>query len=337
MPNSYIRRSSIKVKKSIYFTIAILFFFLTVIISISAGAVKIPLQEIINVFTGNGDETSRTIIFNLRLPRIIGAAVVGMGLSVVGAFFQGLLRNPMADPYVLGISSGAAFGATIAIILGLGLFGLSFLAFISSLAVVIFVYTISKTGSKVSMTTMLLAGIAISAFISAIISLLMLLNHDEFTRIVFWTMGGFSLTNWNSIAFSAPIIIIGSFVMYVFSRDLNAILTGEEVAEHLGVNTEFIKKIILVLGSLVTATAVSVGGIIGFVGLIVPHVSRLIVGPDNRILVPFSALSGAIFLTLADTLARFILRPTEVPIGIITATFGGPFFLYLLIKNKQKN
>ena len=324
-------------KKSIYFTIAILFFFLTVIISISAGAVKIPLQEIINVFTGNGDETSRTIIFNLRLPRVIGAAVVGMGLSVVGAFFQGLLRNPMADPYVLGISSGAALGATIAIILGLGLFSLSFLAFISSLAVVIFVYTISKTGAKVSMTTMLLAGIAISAFISAIISLLMLLNHDEFTRIVFWTMGGFSLTNWNSIAFSAPIIIIGSFVMYVFSRDLNAILTGEEVAEHLGVNTEFIKKIILVLGSLVTATAVSVGGIIGFVGLIVPHVSRLIVGPDNRILVPFSALSGAIFLTLADTLARFILRPTEVPIGIITATFGGPFFLYLLIKNKQKN
>jgi iron complex transport system permease protein len=325
------------VKKSIYFTIAILFFFLTVIISISAGAVKIPLQEIINVFTGNGDETSRTIIFNLRLPRVIGAAVVGMGLSVVGAFFQGLLRNPMADPYVLGISSGAALGATIAIILGLGLFSLSFLAFISSLAVVVFVYAISKIGSKVSMTTMLLAGIAISAFISAIISLLMLLNHDEFTRIVFWTMGGFSLTNWNSIAFSAPIIIIGSFVMYVFSRDLNAILTGEEVAEHLGVNTEFIKKIILVLGSLVTATAVSVGGIIGFVGLIVPHVSRLIVGPDNRILVPFSALSGAIFLTLADTLARFIFRPTEVPIGIITATFGGPFFLYLLIKNKQKN
>ncbi|CCQ97813.1 Uncharacterized ABC transporter permease protein YvrB [[Clostridium] ultunense Esp] len=324
-------------KKSIYFTIAILLFFLTVIISISAGAVKIPLQEIINVFTGNGDETSRTIIFNLRLPRVIGAAVVGMGLSVVGAFFQGLLRNPMADPYVLGISSGAALGATIAIILGLGLFSLSFLAFISSLAVVVFVYAISKIGSKVSMTTMLLAGIAISAFISAIISLLMLLNHDEFTRIVFWTMGGFSLTNWNSIAFSAPIIIIGSFVMYVFSRDLNAILTGEEVAEHLGVNTEFIKKIILVLGSLVTATAVSVGGIIGFVGLIVPHVSRLIVGPDNRILVPFSALSGAIFLTLADTLARVILRPTEVPIGIITATFGGPFFLYLLIKNKQKN
>jgi iron complex transport system permease protein len=306
------------------------------ILSISAGAVKIPLQEILNVFLGGGSETSRTIILNLRLPRVVESAVVGMGLSVVGAFFQGLLRNPMADPYVLGISSGAAFGATIAIILGLGIFGLSFMAFITSLMTVFFVYTISKTGTRVSMTTMLLAGIAISAFMSAIISLMMLLNHDEFSRIVFWTMGGFSLINWNGVVFSTPVILIGSFVMYVFSRDVNAILTGEEVAEHLGVNTELVKKVILVTGSLVTATAVSVGGIIGFVGLVVPHISRLIVGPDNRILVPFSAISGAIFLTFADLLARVILKPMEIPIGIITAAFGGPFFLYLLIKSKQK-
>jgi iron complex transport system permease protein len=307
------------------------------ILSISAGAVKIPLREILNIFFGGGSETSRTIILNLRLPRVIESAVVGMGLSVVGAFFQGLLRNPMADPYVLGISSGAAFGATIAIILGLGIFGLSFMAFVTSLITVFFVYTISRTGTRVSMTTMLLAGIAISAFMSAIISLMMLLNHDEFSRIVFWTMGGFSLINWNSVVFSTPIIIIGSFMMYVFSRDVNAILTGEEVAEHLGVNTELVKKIILVTGSLVTATAVSVGGIIGFVGLIVPHISRLIVGPDNRVLVPFSAISGAIFLTFADLLARVILKPMEIPIGIITAAFGGPFFLYLLIKSKQKS
>nr|WP_255549591.1 iron ABC transporter permease [Thermoanaerobacter sp. CM-CNRG TB177] len=309
----------------------------TMILSISAGAVKIPLREILNIFFGGGSETSRTIILNLRLPRVIESAVVGMGLSVVGAFFQGLLRNPMADPYVLGISSGAAFGATIAIILGFGIFGLSFMAFVTSLMTVFFVYTISRTSTRVSMTTMLLAGIAISAFMSAIISLMMLLNHDEFSRIVFWTMGGFSLINWNSVVFSTPIIVIGSFVMYVFSRDVNAILTGEEVAEHLGVNTELVKKIILVTGSLVTATAVSVGGIIGFVGLIVPHISRLIVGPDNRVLVPFSAISGAIFLTFADLLARVILKPMEIPIGIITAAFGGPFFLYLLIKSKQKS
>lgn len=325
------------VKKGIYFGTAFSLLVFTMILSISAGAVKIPLQEILNVFLGGGSETSRTIILNLRLPRAIESAIVGMGLSVVGTFFQGLLRNPMADPYVLGVSSGAAFGATIAIILGLGIFGLSFMAFITSLMTVFFVYTISKTGTRVSMTTMLLAGIAISAFMSAIISLMMLLNHDEFSRIVFWTMGGFSLINWNSVVFTTPIIVIGSFVMYVFSRDVNAILTGEEVAEHLGVNTELVKKIILVTGSLVTATAVSVGGIIGFVGLIVPHISRLIVGPDNRVLVPFSAISGAIFLTFADLLARVILKPMEIPIGIITAAFGGPFFLYLLIKSKQKS
>ncbi|WP_028991573.1 FecCD family ABC transporter permease [Thermoanaerobacter thermocopriae] len=325
------------VKKGIYFGTAFSLLVFTMILSISAGAVKIPLQEILNVFLGGGSETSRTIILNLRLPRAIESAIVGMGLSVVGTFFQGLLRNPMADPYVLGVSSGAAFGATIAIILGLGIFGLSFMAFITSLMTVFFVYTISKTGTRVSMTTMLLAGIAISAFMSAIISLMMLLNHDEFSRIVFWTMGGFSLINWNSVVFTTPIIVIGSFVMYVFSRDVNAILTGEEVAEHLGVNTELVKKIILITGSLVTATAVSVGGIIGFVGLIVPHISRLIVGPDNRVLVPFSAISGAIFLTFADLLARIILKPMEIPIGIITAAFGGPFFLYLLIKSKQKS
>ena len=325
------------VKKGIYFGTAFSLLVFTMILSISAGAVKIPLQEILNVFLGGGSETSRTIILNLRLPRAIESAIVGMGLSVIGTFFQGLLRNPMADPYVLGVSSGAAFGATIAIILGLGIFGLSFMAFITSLMTVFFVYTISKTGTRVSMTTMLLAGIAISAFMSAIISLMMLLNHDEFSRIVFWTMGGFSLINWNSVVFTTPIIVIGSFVMYVFSRDVNAILTGEEVAEHLGVNTELVKKIILITGSLVTATAVSVGGIIGFVGLIVPHISRLIVGPDNRILVPFSAISGAIFLTFADLLARIILKPMEIPIGIITAALGGPFFLYLLIKSKQKS
>ncbi|WP_223376734.1 FecCD family ABC transporter permease [Schnuerera sp. xch1] len=325
-----------KLKKTIYFIIALLLLLFIFIISISIGTVKIPVHEIINIFNGGGNETSRTIILNLRLPRVIASAVVGMGLSVVGAFFQGLLRNPMADPYVLGISSGAAFGATIAIISGFGMFGLNFMAFVASLITVFLVYIISKTGTKVSMTAMLLAGTAISAFISAIISLIMLINHDEFTRIVFWTMGGFNLINWNSVAFTTPIILIGSLAMYVFSRDINAILTGEEAAEHLGINTTLVKKIILVIGSLVTAAAVSISGIIGFVGLIIPHISRIIVGPDNRVLVPFSAISGAIFLTCANTLSQIILKPSEIPIGIITATFGGPFFIYLLIKHKRK-
>lgn len=326
-----------KAKRGFYFASAFLLLLLMMALSISAGAVKIPLQEILNVLLGKGDEVNRRIILTLRLPRVIESALVGMGLSVVGAFFQGLLRNPMADPYVLGISSGAAFGATIAIIMGLGIFGLSSMAFITALLTIFFVYTVSRTGSRLSMTTMLLAGIAISAFMSAIISLLMLLNHDQFSRIVFWTMGGFGLVSWPQVIYSSPLILIGSFVMYAFSRDVNAILTGEESAEHLGVNAELVKKIILILGSLVTASCVSVGGIIGFVGLIVPHISRFIVGPDNRVLVPFSALFGASFLTFADLLARVILKPVEMPIGIITATFGGPFFLYLLVRSKQKN
>lgn len=316
--------------------IAFLAFILMAVFSISAGAVDMPLRKILDVFLGKGDEASRTIILALRLPRVIEAAVVGMGLSVAGAFFQGLLRNPMADPYVLGISSGAALGATIAIVLGFGILGLNAMAFIASLMTVFFVYAISKVGGRISMTTMLLAGIAVSAFMSAVISLMMLLNHGELSRIIFWTMGGFNLTSWEDVMFSVPVIAIGSFALYTFSRDVNAILTGEEVAEHLGVNTELVKKVVLALGLLVTATAVSVGGVIGFVGLIVPHISRLMVGADNRVLVPFSAIFGATFLLFADVVARVILKPVEVPIGIITAAFGGPFFLYLLIKNRRK-
>lgn len=325
-----------RVKRSAYFLIAFLAFILMAVFSISAGAVDMPLRKILDVFLGKGDEASRTIILALRLPRVIEAAVVGMGLSVAGAFFQGLLRNPMADPYVLGISSGAALGATIAIVLGFGILGLNAMAFIASLITVFFVYAISKVGGRISMTTMLLAGIAVSAFMSAVISLMMLLNHSELSRIIFWTMGGFNLTSWEDVMFSVPVITIGSFALYTFARDVNAILTGEEVAEHLGVNTELVKKVVLVFGSLVTATAVSVGGVIGFVGLIVPHISRLMVGADNRVLVPFSAIFGATFLLFADVVARVILKPVEVPIGIITAAFGGPFFLYLLIKNRRK-
>lgn len=325
-----------KLKTSAYFLTAFLAFILVAVFSISAGAVDMSLHNILNAFTGKGDETSRIIILDLRLPRLIEAAVVGMGLSVAGTFFQGLLRNPMADPYILGISSGAALGATIATVLGLGILELNAMAFVASLITVVFVYTISKVSGRISMTTMLLSGIAISTFMSAIISLMMLLNHNELARIIFWTMGGFSLVSWKDVMFSAPVIAIGSLSLYTFARDVNAILTGEEVAEHLGVNTELVKKAVLALGSLITATAVSVGGVIGFVGLIVPHISRLIVGPDNRVLVPFSAIMGATFLLFADVVARVILRPAEVPIGIITAALGGPFFLYLLVKNRRK-
>ncbi|PHO07970.1 iron ABC transporter [Thermoanaerobacterium thermosaccharolyticum] len=325
-----------KVKKSFYLLISIVILIASLMFSASVGAVRIPLKGIIEIIFGSGSETNSMILFKLRFPRIIETAVVGMGLSVTGTFFQGLLRNPMADPYVLGISSGAAFGASIAIVLGLGLFGLQFMAFASALVTIYVVYMLSKKGPNVSMQTMLLAGIAISAFMSSIISLMMLLNHNEMSQIVFWTMGGFNLITWSQVFYTMPIIIIGCIALYTFSRDLNVIMTGEEIAEHLGVDTERVKKIILIVGSMITASSVSVGGIIGFVGLIVPHISRLIIGSDNRTLVPFSGILGASFLVLADTLARIAMAPVEIPVGIITAAFGGPFFLYLLIKNKNR-
>lgn len=322
-------------KITLYLTVSILVLLFVLMFSMSMGAASIPLEQIISIILGGGSATHRTILLTLRLPRVIEAAVVGMGLAVSGTFFQGLLRNPMADSYVLGVSTGASFGATIAIVLGLGIFGLGLLAFIASLVTMYIVYMLAKSGPAISMTSMLLAGITMSAFMSSVISLLMLLNHEEFSRIAFWTMGGFSLISWNEVMFSAPVIIIGSLVMYLFSRDLNAIITGEEVAQHLGVDTEKVKKTILAIGSLITAAAVCVSGVIGFVGLIVPHVCRLIVGPDNRILAPFSAIVGAIFLVLADSLARTLMK-SEIPVGIITAIFGGPFFLFLLVKNKNK-
>ena len=316
---------------------ALFLLFLSLAISLNSGAVGIPWTEILAMIKGGGNETSRIILLSLRLPRVLQAAVVGAGLAVVGCFFQGLFRNPMADPYVLGMSSGAAFGATIAIIAGLGVLGVSSAAFCSALATVYVVYMIAKSGPKIAMTAMLLAGITISACMYSVISLLMLFNHDELSNIVFWTMGSFSLVSWNDLLFSSPLILAGIGIMYVFARDLNAIITGEEIAEHLGINTELVKKVVLLTGSFITAASVSIGGIIGFVGLIVPHICRLLVGPDNRVLVPFSALFGAIFLVVADTLARTLLAPAEIPVGIITAICGGPFFLYLLIITKSKS
>jgi iron complex transport system permease protein len=330
----------VKLLYNSYKTLLVVFFILLLVaaaFSLSLGTVRITAGDLIRLLAGYDDGTNRIILFSLRLPRVIQAAFVGAGLSVVGTFLQGLLRNPMADPYVLGVSSGAAFGATFAIISGLGTASVGLGSFLAALGTIYAVYMIAKSGSRVSMASMLLAGIAISAFMSSIISLMMLLHHDELSRIVFWTMGSFSLVTWRNVLFSAPLITAGCLVMFAYSRELNAIMTGEEIAEHLGVNTEAVKKVVLTAGALVTAAAVAVTGIIGFVGLIVPHICRLLVGPDNRILVPFAALAGAIFLILADTLARLILAPAEMPTGIITAAVGGPFFIYLLIRSKMKH
>ncbi|SHF07736.1 iron complex transport system permease protein [Caldanaerobius fijiensis DSM 17918] len=326
-------------KKGFTYVLLLIILVLSMGFSAMVGAVKIPLARLIEILatinTPGLYKTDKLILFSLRIPRILESGLVGMALAVVGACFQGLLKNPMADPYVLGVSSGAAFGATIAIILGLGVVATNALAFLIALVTVFMVYIMAKKGPKVDMTSMLLAGVAVSAFLSSVISFFMLLNHEEMSRIVFWTMGSLSYVTWREVIISTVIILPLSFIVYLYSKELNALLTGEESAYHLGIDIEKTKRILLVIGSLITAAAVSVSGIIGFVGLIIPHIVRLFTGPDHRMLIPISAISGGIFLVWADTLSRFILSPAEIPIGIITSAVGGPFFLYLLVKNRR--
>jgi len=284
--------------------------------------------------------SQQTIVLEIRFPRVLLAALVGIALATVGATFQGLLRNPMADPYIIGVSSGAALGATIAMVTGLsaviGYFAVPWMAFVGALISIYTVYYIAKVGNRVPIYTLLLAGVALSAFMSAIVSFLMVLNSESMQQIVFWLMGSFSGRHWGHVQVVAPMIIIGVIIINFFARDLNIMLFGDNTAQHLGINVERSKKLLLGLGAFTAAAAVSVSGTIGFVGLIVPHAVRLVVGPDHRNLIPLSALVGGIFMVAADTFARTFMGSTEIPVGVITAMLGGPFFIYLL-KRKQRN
>jgi len=248
---------------------------------------------------------------------------------------QGFFRNPLADPSIIGVSAGAATGAVAIIALGLSIpLGIEMAAILGALMAAFFVFYISTENKRTSVATLLLAGIAIQTFLAAIISLLLLLSGNNLRSAIFWLMGHLHTASWADIIFTLPIVSIGFLILLFFTRDLNALYLGEENAHSLGVNVEQTKRILLAISSILTAVAVSVSGIIGFVGLIIPHFMRLIVGPDHRILLPTSAFAGAIFLVMADTLARF--GPAEIPVGIITAIVGVPFFLYLLI-NKGRS
>jgi iron complex transport system permease protein len=285
--------------------------------------------------------TSVIILLNLRLPRILLSCLVGAALSVVGTSFQGIFKNPMADPFVLGVSSGAALGATITMVFfkESQLFGMSIIAmsaFMGAIITTFLVYNIARVGTKVPVTTLLLAGVAINYLLSSIISLIMTFNRDNIEEIVMWTMGSFSTSGWNEVILLFIIVVPSILFISAFSRDLNVMMLGEDSARSLGIDVNGFKKYIFVISTLMVAAVVSVSGIIGFVGLIVPHAIRMIFGSDNRIVVPFSAISGAMFLIICDTLARVIVPPSEIPVGIITSIFGVPFFVYLLYKTKKK-
>lgn len=266
------------------------------------------------------------ILWEIRLPRVIAAALVGCALAVAGTAMQGLFRNPMADPYIIGTSSGGALGATIAIVLFAGT-GRPVLAFIGAMVATFTVYFVARKGGKIPIETLLLSGVALSTLLSALLSFLMYTAGRSLHQIMFWLMGGFWNISWNDV-FAALPILIGVAGIYLFARDLNILALNEEDATHLGVNVERVKRILLALSAFLAGIAVSIAGSIGFVGLITPHVMRLIVGPDHRVLFPAAALAGAILLVWADTLTRTFT--SDMPVGIITACFGAPFFIYLL-------
>jgi iron complex transport system permease protein len=317
---------------------------LVILLSITMGSVKVkPLRSISILFQSllglksEGTETEKTIILSLRFPRALLAGLVGAGLSVSGAIFQALLRNPLADPYILGVSSGAAVGAIIAILMGLSTlsFGLPFASFIGAFLTILVVFYFGRQDGKIHPNTLLLAGVITSSFLSALIMFFISISQKEELRtIVFWLMGDFSFSNYRVIGMIFPYILFAFLLLYLHARQFNLILSGEESALQLGVDVERLKLISYLCASLITAASVSVCGLIGFVGLIVPHSVRLVFGPDHRLLIPSSALVGASFLIVSDTLGRTLLAPVELPVGVITATLGGPFFIYLLRTRK---
>ncbi len=317
--------------------------------AVVTGAATIGRREAVillfaPLFPGSSDtaiaEVHREILFLIRLPRVFLAAIVGGSLAVAGVVFQGLFRNPMADPYVIGISSGAALGAILAMLTGasLELAGFSavpLFAFTGGILTIMLVYGMARVGRSVPVMTLLLAGIAVSAFVSALVSLCTYFAGEKLHQVVFWLMGGLGGATWSKVRVMFPYALAGYTLIAVYARDLNVLLLGEETAQHLGVETEKVKKILLVGASLLVAAAVSTAGMIGFVGLVVPHLIRLVAGPDHRFLLPASALLGALLLIATDTLARTVIAPAELPVGIITAVLGAPLFIYLLKKRKK--
>jgi len=304
------------------------------VLSISIGPVRIPWTKTIGLLIDPSmDSAAYFIIMHIRLPRFLIAFLAGWGLSMSGAVFQGILRNPLADSYVLGVASGAAFGAVLSILSGLhGLFfGVPILSFAGAIISILLVYYIGRVDSKLNTGRMILAGVIVGTFFSAAVSLLLSISSStELKGLVFWLLGDLSTQDMQVSMALLPYVILASLPLIFFAHQLNILGLGEEGAEQLGLNVKTALTLFFVFASLLTAAVVSTCGVIGFVGLIIPHILRLMFGPDHRILVLVSGLAGGIFLVICDLVARSIISPSELPVGVITAFSGAPFFLYLL-------
>ncbi len=319
----------------------------TIIISARMGYMQISVTDIITVLwasiSGNEtllhgiDQAVPFVVMDVRLPRILTAALVGGGLAMSGVVYQGILLNPLADPYTLGVSSGAAFGASLALLANLmlpGYVSVPIFAFVGAMATLFVVLHLSTFNGQISANTLILSGVIVGAILSAGISFIKYLADEQVAVIIFWLMGSFASRSWLDVGLVALALLLGLVVTLYYGRDLNIMSLGGRSADSLGVDSARTRKILLVTASFVTALCVAVSGIIGFIGLIVPHLMRYIVGPDNRKLLPVSVLAGACLLLMADTVTRAVL-PAEVPIGVLTALIGGPFFC-VIFRKKQK-
>jgi iron complex transport system permease protein len=278
------------------------------------------------------------LLLDLRLPRIVLAIVVGAALSTAGTSFQGVFRNPLADPYLLGVSAGAGLGATIAIIWKplsvLGFYSIPATAFVGAVLAAFLVYRLATFTGHTSGPSLLLSGVAVGSTLTAIMSFFMVATEYDLRTVMVWLMGGLTTATWNKIFMALPAVGIGFIYLMARARRMNLLLMGEERAQELGVDSQRTRRNVMIAAALTTAAAVAFSGLIGFIGLMVPHIMRLLVGPDHRRLLPAAALFGALLLLVADTVARTAIAPAEIPVGIITAATGGPFFLYLLRRRK---
>jgi iron complex transport system permease protein len=289
---------------------------------------------------GDVARSAEVIVFQLRLPRVLLAGIVGAALAASGAVFQGLFRNPLADPAIIGVSSGAALGAVLVIVTvgagSLGAFAVPAAAFAGAVATALIVYRLARIGPAVHVATLLLAGIAVAAVISGLMSLVMSFSGEDVRDIYAWLVGGLVAEGWRSIAIVVPVVALGLAGAAVVAHELNLVALGEERAVQLGVEVDGLKAKAIAVGALLAAAAVSVAGVIGFVGLMTPHLLRLVIGADHRRLVPASVLGGATLLILADLVARTVIAPSELPVGVVTALLGGPFFLFLLRREGRR-
>lgn len=339
-------------KLTLFSGIGIVLLGLTLLICLGIGSVSLPLKDMFFILIKQipwiGDSvvpdwsvSHEQILIKVRLPRIILGMLVGATLAVAGAGFQSVLRNPLADPYTLGVSSGASVGAALLIFTGMqyaliGAWTLPLVAFVTGMLTLWGVLALARDNGKIPTASLILSGVVMQSFLGAVVTFLTAMNKKTINEIIYWTMGSLSLRGWSYSAILFPYLILGLIFIWSRARSLNLLALGERQAAHLGIHVERLKLSVLIVSTLLTAGAVSVSGVIGFVGLVIPHMVRLIAGPDYRLIIPLSAIGGAIFMVWADTAARSLLAPTEIPLGVVTAFVGAPFFAYLLYRNKKQ-